>query len=69
MNKIILIIMIAPVFLLTACEDKKTVEYWDSHKTEREKYLKLCSNGDVDRESQNCENARLSLTFDSHQFK
>lgn len=68
MKKIIVTILVAPLFL-TACDDKKTVEYWNSHKDERSHYLELCRNGSVDRGSQNCENARLSLTFDPDQFK
>jgi hypothetical protein len=60
----IFIITTTTIFLL-GCEKNYTVEYWNSHKEERNVYLKKCANGDINRNSQNCENARLSFSRDS----
>lgn len=64
-------ILILVVLFLTGCDNNKTVEYWNEHPDERADYLKKCSNGDVDRSSQNCENARISQSLEptSESFK
>ena len=64
-------ILILVVLFLTGCDNNKTVEYWSEHTDERADYLKKCSNGDVDRSSQNCENARISQSLEptSESFK
>ncbi|MCO6552994.1 MAG: EexN family lipoprotein [Gilliamella sp.] len=59
----IFIITTTTIFLL-GCEKNYTVEYWNSHKEERNSYLEKCANGDINRDSQNCENARISLSED-----
>lgn len=64
----IFIITTTTIFLL-GCEKNYTVEYWNSHKEERNVYLKKCANGDINRDSQNCENARISLSEDPIDFK
>jgi hypothetical protein len=58
-------IIITTTIFLTGCEKNYTVEYWNSHKEERNVYLKKCRNGDINRDSQNCENARRSRSLDS----
>jgi len=54
-------ILILVVLFLTGCDNNKTVSYWSEHPEERTDYLKKCRNGDVDRSSQNCENARIVM--------
>lgn len=58
------LILIVPLFL-AACDANYTVEYWNTHKEERNTYLGKCRNGDVNRKSQNCENARISGSLDA----
>lgn len=43
------------------CDENRTVDYWNAHKGERNAYLIKCADGTVDRESQSCESARISL--------
>lgn len=66
-NKILILLCLLP--FLYACDNNKTVEYWDNHKAERKDYLKKCANGDVDRSSQTCENARISKNHDHIIFR
>jgi PBP1b-binding outer membrane lipoprotein LpoB len=63
MKKLLSISIITAMFL-SGCDENYTVEYWNSHKDERKIYLRKCANGDVQRDSQNCENARLSRNKD-----
>ena len=65
MKKLSLFIITTITIFLVGCEKNYTVEYWNSHKDERNAYLKKCRNGDVNRNSENCENARLSRSRDS----
>lgn len=60
MKKIMLPLLFIPTLFLVGCEKNYTVKYFDEHSDERIEYLKKCGNGDVDRNSQNCENARIS---------
>jgi hypothetical protein len=69
MKKLLSIFIITTTFLLVGCEKNYTVEYWNSHKEERKSYLEKCANGDINRDSQNCENARISLSDDPIDFK
>jgi len=56
------------IFILSGCEDNYTVDYWNGHKNERNAYLSKCSNGEINRNSQNCETARKSLQRDNFSF-
>lgn len=61
MKKLSLILMF---FILNGCNEKNyTVDYFNAHSEERKLFLKKCANGEIDRNSQNCENARLSQHY------
>ncbi|WP_306456148.1 EexN family lipoprotein [Gilliamella mensalis] len=46
------------IFLFACSEDIKTMKCWKQHQDELKVFLKKCHNGEIDKNSQACENAR-----------
>lgn len=61
MKKLLFLIPLT-AFLFACREDIKTVEYWKQHQDELKVFLKKCRNGEIDKNSQACENARSAAS-------
>lgn len=59
MKKLLFLIPLT-AFLYGCGEDVKTVKYWEDNRDERKAFMKKCRDGEVDRNSQSCENARIA---------
>ncbi len=59
MNKYISVIFLGLAFLLSGCEDVKSVDWWKSHPDEAEKKVAECNKSGSD--SENCRNSKDGL--------
>ena len=60
-----LILLLICAFGLSACDDVKTVEYWQKHTKERDKYRQKCMNNPAKaRQDGNCINIGYSYLAD-----
>jgi len=58
-----IIILMAAVFALSACDKTYTVKDFQADKELRLKYLEKCRNGEIDGENLNCRNADMAASL------